>query len=196
MMPSLLLALLAGPARALPPDDAPWEVLEEAPVRVECARLPDGPWCRSTGVIAAPVERVARAVAEMRHHHELFDSVLRIDVLEPDVLHVVLDYPAPLDDRDYVARYTREQDGDAVVFRWVPVEHPGAPPEEGVVRLPRFAGEWRLEPDGGGTRVRYTWEAEIAGSFPSFAYGTAWRRMGWESLRDLGRTVGAPVSPP
>jgi len=196
-MNSLILVFsslaLAG---SVPGDRAAWESLTTSPVPVECVTAAGEPWCRSTGLVLAPIAQVSQALEDMRHNAHLFDSVLRIDILEGDAVHVVLDYPSPLDDRDYVARYTYTVEGDAHVFRWVSELHPGAPITDEAVRLPAFAGEWRLEPRGEHTWVRYTWQAEINGSFPSFGYSTARKRAGHEALKDLANTQGAALSAP
>ncbi len=189
----LLLTLTA--AAAVPGDDATWEVLTKSPVKVECATVAGAPWCRSYGLIHAPIEQVDGALRNMSSSAELFDSVIKIDVLAADTLHIVLDYPAPLDDRDYVAHYSYDTDGDVRRFTWEPVVHAGAPETDEAIRLPSFAGEWYLKPAEGGTAVRYTWQAEINGSFPSFAYATAWKRAGFEALKDLANTQGATLSP-
>lgn len=184
-------------ALASPPPDAgvSWEEYSSRPVKVECATVSGEPWCRSLGTIEAPIDSVVTALKDMRHNADLFESVVQIDIISDDTLRVVLDYPAPLDDRDYVARYIYSTDATAHLFRWTPV--PGAAPEaDGVVRLPDFAGEWRLEPTAEGhTQVRYTWHAAIHGTFPSWGYSTAWKKAGHEALKDLAGTQGARLSP-
>ena len=196
MISGLLLFVSVHTALALPGDSAPWESLSSKPVMVECATVGDAPWCRSEGVIEAPVEQVVDALKNMRYNAGLFEAVLEIHVLSEDVLHVVLDYPAPLDDRDYVAKYAYSTEGDAHLFQWEPSSLAGAPGAAEAVRLPNFAGEWRLEARGAGTWVRYTWQAEINGKFPSFAYGQAWKKAGHEALKDLANTQKASLSAP
>ena len=188
-----MIFLLLPAALALPPEGTAWELLQDKPVRVECATVAGEPWCRSFGLIGAPVDQVGSALKDMRHSADLFQSVLSIDVLPNDVLHITLDYPAPLADRDYVARYSAREEGAARIFTWVPATDPGAPETDAAVRLPAFAGEWRLEPREGGTWVRYTWQAQINGKFPAWGYNIAWKRAGFEALRDLARTRGADL---
>jgi len=192
----LSLLALVHTASALPGDSAAWDALTSKPVPVECVTVGGAPWCRSEGLIAAPVTQVAEALKNMRYNAGLFESVLEIHVISDDVLHVVLDYPSPLDDRDYVAKYTYSTEGDTHLFRWVPAGIAGAPGAAEAVRLPNFAGEWRLEPRGGGTWVRYTWQAEINGKFPSFAYSQAWKKAGHEALKDLANTQKASLRAP
>lgn len=195
MMTVLLLALSAS-AADVPGDEAGWNKLTSKPVPIECATISGKPWCRSQGLVHAPIAQVADALKNMRTNADLFESVLEINILSEDTVHIVLDYPSPLDDRDYVAKYTYSNEGDVERFTWVPVTHAGAPTNTGNVRLPNFAGEWRLQPMGDKTLVRYTWQAEINGSFPAFAYKTAWKKAGHEALKDLANTQKAELSVP
>jgi len=195
----LTTPLLVSAAFALPGPDVVFELLDDKPVPVECAAsAPGGPWCRSFGVIEAPVERVADALENMKANAHLFESIVSIDVLAPDTLHVVMDYPGYLgmSDRDYVAKYTRIIEGDVRRYRWVPVTHPDAPPTDNPIRLPQFEGEWKLEPHPQGTKVTYLWQAAIAGSFPSSMYEQAWKRAGYEALKDLAHTRQATLTAP
>ena len=192
----MLTTLLFSAAFALPPESGvSWDVLSTSPVKVECATIDGAPWCRSFGTVTAPVDGVVGALQGMRSNADKFESVVKIDIISDDTLRVVLDYPQPLSDRDYVARYSYASAGTVHRFTWVPVPS-AAPIEEGVVRLPDFAGEWRLEPTADGhTQVRYTWQAAINGSFPSWGYSTAWKKAGYEALKDLAGTQGATLKP-
>jgi hypothetical protein len=195
MVPALCLSWLS-PALAAPPDDATWEVLSTAPVHVECTVSGGEPWCRSRAIVKAPVNGVASALEGLGSRSETFTSVRSIAQVAPDTLHVVLDFPGMLADRDYVVRYTSSVDGQTRRYRWEPVEHPAAPPLDGVVRLSHMAGEWELGPDPDGTRVSYTWQADLGGSFPAWAEPIARRRAGFEVLRDLASAGKAELSPP
>ncbi len=66
---------------------------------------------------------------------------------------------------------------------------------DSVRSIPVLGGEGRLEPDAGGTRVTFTWQAEVAGSFLSWAVGIARRRVGRLALADLARARDAELKP-
>jgi len=177
----------------MPGNDSTWKELAQKPVHVECTEFNGKPWCRSRGLVMAPMAAVSEALKQMRHNAEMFESVISVDIVSSDVLHVVLDYPPPLDDRDYVAKYTFTDAGDTHTYSWIPAPEAKVPNVDGVVRLPNYAGEWRLESQGEATWVRYTWQAEINGSFPSFGYSTAWKKAGHEALKDLANTQKAEL---
>ncbi len=194
-MMSLILAVPAT-ALAMPGADARWEPLDTGKVAIECTDVAGAPWCRASSIVGAPIDRVSSGLENMSGQAEIFDAVSEIRVLEPDVLHITLDFPGMLSDRDYVAKYSKATDGDARLYRWSPVVHTDAPHVDGVVRLVNMAGEWRLEPVGGETRVTYTWQAELAGSFPSFAISTARKKTGNEALKDLANAQSASLRAP
>lgn len=192
----ILLALLPSVAlSAVPGDSAGWQSLSTRPVPIECTEVSGEPWCRSRGVVSAPIDQVSDALRNMRHNADAFESVVSIGILEEDVLHITLDYPFPLSDRDYVARYSFATEGDTQVLSWEPATHAGAP-VGGNVRLPKFAGEWRLSPRAEGTLVQYTWHADVGGRLPAAAYDTARKKAGHEALKDLAHTQQASLSAP
>jgi len=180
-----MLLLLPSLAFALPGSGVQWTVLSNGDPYIECAVDAAGePWCRSTGLVKLPIDKVAATLEDMPKHQHLFENIARIDVLAPDTMHIVLDYPGFLSDRDYVATYTRSVSGDTRIYSWKPAATQ-PPPEDGIIRLPKMAGEWRLTPEGAGTRVTYLWHAEIAGSFPDMMLTTARKIAGQQALKDI-----------
>ena len=152
---------------AVPPDDGTWSSLQESPVKIVCTEVGGKPYCRSTGVIGAPVATARSTFETLDQHVSQMGAITRIDRLEPDVLHVVMDYPFPLKDRDYVARFAHRTEADGTeVFAWTPVVNPNAPATSDAIRLTWLEGEWRFTPAGSQTRVTYVWQADPGGSIP------------------------------
>ncbi len=164
---------------------AGWEVLAESPARVRCTRVGGRPWCEATGILDLPLHLLEQRVTDLAHYPDTFLRIRTARVLAPDIVHVTLDMPYFLADRDYVARFVRQEIGNTLEFSWGAVEHPQAP-VGAAVRLPRAAGSWRLEPlSPGQTRVTYTWSGELLGDFPDFALPRAWAVQGLEVLEWL-----------
>jgi carbon monoxide dehydrogenase subunit G len=180
-------------AQALPGPGAVWTVLSSGDPVVECTDVAGEPWCRSTGMVSLPIDKVAATLENMAQHQALFESIVSIQVVAPDVMHITLDFPSPLSDRDYVAKYTRGTQGEVRTYSWVPATVQ-VPAVSGVVRLPKMAGEWRLEPVGNETKVTYTWHAEIAGSFPDALLGQARKKAGGEALKDIRKASAAAAA--
>ena len=194
----MIIASIAASALAADPpgDEATWDEIRNDQVRVECTEVAGEPWCRSHGVVGASIESVANTLENMAAHQDKFEAVASIRELEPGVLHITLDYPGMLSDRDYVAKYTPSVVGEVRRYQWRAVTHASAPPVDGVVRLSRFGGAWELSPSGSHTKVTYTWHAELGGSFPKWAMGIARRRAGHEALKDLAAAHGAKLIKP
>lgn len=187
MMP-LLLAI----AFALPGADATWTTLSEKPVHVECTESEGQPFCRSTAVFEAEIGVLRQTLLSMDESSDKFDSIVSVDKLDEDVMRVVMDFPWPLADREYVAKYSREDREDGgMVLSWVHTEHPKAGDPGGNVRLTEFAGSWTLSPEADGrTRVEYLWHGEYGGALPDGGLNMARKKTGQESLKDLAKACG------
>ena len=190
-----MTALFLMSALARPGADATWELLEAKPVRIECTTADGQPWCRAAAVVAAPVDDVAASLENMGQQAEIFEAVREIRTLTPDTYHVVLDFPGMLSDRDYVVKFSKSTEGADRVYSWVPVTHPDAPEQSGVVRLSKMSGEWRLSAAGSNTRVTYLWQADLMGSFPEWALPVARKKTGNEALKDLAGSRKAQLLP-
>jgi hypothetical protein len=189
-------ALLIASALARPGADATWELLEDSTVRIECTEAAGEPWCRATALMSASASSVASSLENMGSQADVFEAVSSIRDLGGNTYHVTLDFPGMMSDRDYVVTFSKGSDGGDLVYSWVPVTHAEAPPVSGVVRLSKMAGEWRLSPDGENTRVTYLWQADLMGSFPSWALPVARKKTGNEALKDLANSRDAKLLKP
>ncbi len=192
----LAAALLFSAAQAVPPPESVWETLQQAPVRVECTTWQEAPWCRATGVFGAAPATVASTLEAMDRHTEVFHALVQIEQLAPGLVHAVLDYPSPLADREYVARYESRTDGQTQIYAWAPATHAGASLDPDRVLLSEMAGEWQLTPEGPGTQVIYLWQADIGGSPPAWALPRARKLTGTSVLQDLAKATGGELSAP
>lgn len=190
-MLGFILSALAG----LPPSSATWTVLQQSPVLVECTTWNSQPWCRSTGVIGVPVATASGTFAELDKYVSKMGAINLVKRLEPDVLLVVMDYPFPLTDRDYVARFTHSTESDGTeVYAWVPVTHPAAPPTDETVRLTWIEGQWRFSPEGGNTRVTYVWQANPGGDLPDVS--AVYKKAGYLAVLDMANACSTKIVSP
>ncbi|MDP6933283.1 MAG: hypothetical protein QGG40_10225 [Myxococcota bacterium] len=176
--------LVVGPARAdpVPAGLGSWEVLQEGDPWIGCTTVDAMPWCRSIGTIDAPVATIARLLEDHAGYPRIFTRITESRVLEPNVVHLTLDMPYPVANRDYVVRYDRSTEGQEQVYRFQAVEHPDAPLGE-AVRLIHAGGEWRISAaEGNRTTVAYTWCGELRGDFPDWALPRAWGVQGNEVM--------------
>jgi len=187
----LLLSALLAPV----PDGRPFEVWFTAQgVRVEIARASGPPWVRGTGEIPAAAKKIADVVTDFRAYRAIFAPALKkAAVLAADGssarLHLVWPYPFPLRNRDAVVSYRLEALPDGgFVLSWSDDARPGDPSEG--VRIPRVAGETRIEPLGPErSRVTYAFLGDLGGKFPRAAEEKAWRAEPVEYFRALRRRL-------
>ncbi len=190
-----MLLFLAVAHAAVPGADAVWSPLQSSPVKIECTTVGTSPYCRSTGIISAPVETAVATFAALDQHVSKMGAIGKVARLEPDVLHVVMDYPFPLSDRDYVARFVKTvQEDGTTVFAWTPITHASAPEESGVVRLTWLDGEWRFAADGANTRVTYVWQSDPGGGLPDVK--AVRKQAGTLAVQDIANACGAKVLGP
>ncbi len=179
---------------AVPGDSATWSPLTTSPTLIECTEAGGKPYCRSTGVIGVPVATAVDVFARLDQHTAKMENISLVDRLEPDILHVVMDYPYPLSDRDYVAKFTRRTDPDGTeVFAWAPVEHAGAPPDSSVIRLP-IDGEWKFKAEGANTRVTYIWMSDPGGNLPDA--NAVRKKAGYLAVFDIANAAGTKILSP
>src|SRR5690349_4209200 len=68
------MLLLPSVAFALPGADVQWTVLQKDDPFIECAVDAAGePWCRSTGLVKLPLEKVAATLEDMPRYQHLFE---------------------------------------------------------------------------------------------------------------------------
>jgi hypothetical protein len=100
--------------------------------------------------------------------------------------------PWPISDRDVVLRTeaTLLAPGEHAAVHFANVEDPGAPPVDGVVRMPRLSGAYdliALSPTR--TRVSYRLDADPGGSVPSWATSRFARNTPLQTLLGLRKQV-------
>jgi len=190
-----MLFLAVPTAFAIPPSTATWSDLSDAPVHIECTMDGTKPYCRSTGVIGTDVDTATSHFRDLDKYVDRMGAITAVTRLQPDVLHVVMDYPFPITDRDYVAKFTYRDDPDGShVFAWSPVTDPQAPDDGSTVRLTWLDGEWRFQADGSNTRVTYVWEADPGGSLPDV--GTVRKKAGYLALHDIAAACDTTILSP
>lgn len=190
----MITLLAVASFAAVPGASATWSPLTTSPTLIECTTSGGKPYCRSTAVIGVPVTTAVDVFARLDQHVDKMESITLVERLEPDVLHVVMDYPYPLSDRDYVAKFTRRTDADgSEVFAWAPVEHAGAPGDQSIIRLP-IDGEWRFKAEGNNTRVTYVWMADPGGNLPDA--NPVRKKAGYLAITDIANAAGTKILSP
>jgi hypothetical protein len=139
---------------------------------------------RAEGVIAAPPEKVWKAIrdyesyAETMPYTEVARVLSREDGGKVTYLYSVINAPL-VDRRDYVIRLVDESkwaDGQGFLrVTWTPANDRGPPKPDNVVRVEVNEGYWHLEPAEGGkkTRAVYYVYTNPGGSVPRWLVNRA-----------------------
>ncbi|MDG2305571.1 MAG: hypothetical protein P8R42_13200 [Candidatus Binatia bacterium] len=132
------------------------------------------------GKIDAPLAAVRKTLLDLDGFGAWFPSTDEWRVLartqESATVHGRLGLPWPVDDRDYVARYSWADTEDrGFVLEAVAVVDAAPKPADGVVRVEEMHTTWNLEPLGTETAVRYVYAGSLGGRLPDWV-----ARIGWE----------------
>ena len=105
---------------------------------------------------------------------------------ENDIVHIMVDYPMPLSDRDYVVKFDKILETHEIIYRFHSNINSNIPQNDNYIRLNNAAGEWRLKDmNNGEILVTYTWNGELKGSAPMWILKRAWIRQGNEVMTSL-----------
>lgn len=165
----MIAAIVASAAFALPPATTAWEELQAEP-KIECAVVDLHLWCRTYGTTTAGIDAVGAVIEDRPDYPKVYAHVAEVKAVDTGVFYTRIGMPAPFADRDQLFQAHRDDVDGARIYTWSSVVRADMGEVVGVVRLVDAAGEWRIEPAvGGGTSLRYTWCAEMGGSFPDWA---------------------------
>lgn len=132
------------------------------------------------GQIEAPMAEVVATLLDLDGFGRWFPNTEEWEVLErtPDsaLAYGRLSLPWPVDDRDYVVRYSWSPETEPKPFRLLSEVAPSVGPAvpEGVVRVEEMATEWEIAPLGTGTRVRYVYTGSPGGMLPDWVFEIGW----------------------
>ncbi|MFH1463059.1 MAG: hypothetical protein ABIO70_01605 [Pseudomonadota bacterium] len=115
--------LLATAALAIPPEPqlTDWQVLHQEQPWIGHAQARGLPWARSVFTLPAPQPRIVALLSDFARYPDFMERVSETRVYAPDVVHIILDMPFPIASRDYVVKYTRRDEGEAVMFDFAAV---------------------------------------------------------------------------
>ena len=173
------------------PGKADWVVMQENPIWIGYQYSDDLPWVRSMAILPYSIDEISLIVGDFNIYSEIFTRIITSKIIdvEKNIVYLKIDMPI-FNDRDYVVQYSSFNNNEDMVYQWYSIKHDDVPEYDGIVRLNRAAGEWRLTPiDGGQTKVSYTWNGELLGNFPGFYLTTAWETQGGEIIEWLEQAL-------
>ena len=143
-------------------------------------------WCLSMNTFDNKMEDLLNIIEDVENYHQIFDSIVKSTRDKNDIVHIMVDYPIPLSDRDYVVKFDKILKPQEIIYRFHSATNFIIPEDENYIRLNNAAGEWRLKDmSNGKTLVSYTWNGELKGSAPMWILKKAWIRQGNEIMINL-----------
>ena len=168
-------------------DRTEWKAIHKGKVAVVCGPFADAMWCHAEAVLPGQRDTVQTLLQDVEGIADLFPRMRSMTEVAPGVMHQVLDYPFPYDDRDIVARFvwTRTEHIDAL--EWASVADTQVPTVG--VRLTGAAGRFELRdgPTASTTALAYTWRAELGPGIPDWVRPYAWRAQADEVVDGMRR---------
>ena len=160
-----------------------WNIIQKNEIEIRWTTYDGYPICQATSVLPFSIESISSIIEDVSNYPKVFKRIHKTNILEKDIIHVMLDMPFLLSDRDYVIKYKKYKTPDNWEFTFSPVKHINAPLDKKYVRLVNAAGKWKLISKGDNqTSVSYTWNGELLGDFPNFALERAWKTQGNEII--------------
>jgi hypothetical protein len=197
-----LAALLLASAAARASDDDGWQPLvTQDGVSVRERGAPDRalPELEAEGEIDAGIFEVLAVITDVPNQTKWMPDCVearfvRQDSPELGVIYNRTAEPWPVSDRDVVLRteVLLLEPGTHAATRFANVEDAAAPPVDGVVRMPRLAGEYdlvALAPTR--TKVTYRLDADPGGSLPAWVTTRFARNTPLQTLLGLRNQVHA-----
>jgi len=185
---SLFLFVLYGHALSVEPlhNVENWNVLQDKEIWIGWAEEGDIPWCKAQTTFPFSMDKIAEILEDKANYPNVFKRIETTTMLEPEIVHIMLDMPFPIASRDYIVKYTTHLTGNNLLYQFRAVKHEKATLMKSYIRLVNAAGEWRLSPvNNNETKVIYTWNGELLGDFPDWALPRAWKTQGNEVLNWL-----------
>jgi len=163
-----------------------WNVLQDKKIWIGWAEEGDIPWCKAQTTFPFIMDKIAEILENKTNYPNVFKRIEATTILEPEIVHIMLDMPFPITSRDYIVKYTTHLTGNDLLYQFRAVNHEKATLMKSYIRLVNAAGEWRLSPvNNNETKVIYTWNGELLGDFPDWALPRAWKTQGNEVLNWL-----------
>ena len=163
-----------------------WSIIQKKVIQIRWTDYEGYPICQTTSVLPFSMESISSIIEDVENYPSVFKRIHKTNTLEKDIVHVMLDMPLFLSNRDYVIQYIKSKNQNTWEFTFNAVKHIDAPEKNNYVRLVNAAGKWKLVPKNKNeTTVSYTWNGELLGDFPSFALKRAWRTQGNEIIHWL-----------
>ena len=160
-----------------------WNILQNKKIQIKWVNHRDFPICQTSSTLPFSMKSISNIIEDVENYPKIFKRIYKVNILEEDVVHIMLDMPLFLSNRDYIIKYKKNKTPGSWEFSFNAVKHHNAPKTKDHIRLINAAGLWKIIPiDTNKTSIIYTWNGELLGDFPEFAFERAWKTQGNEII--------------
>ena len=139
-----------------------WNTIQNENIQIRWTYYGGYPICQTTSLLPFSLESIASVIEDVGNYPNIFKRINKTKILQNDIVHIMLDMPLFLSNRDYVIQYKKQKSQETWEFTFNAVEHLDAPENNNYVRLVNAAGRWQLTPESKkNTLVSYTWNGEL-----------------------------------
>ena len=187
-----LLSILSGSSIDYPNHNLSmnWTTLNDDDIWVGYIETPEIDWCRTTSKLSFSIDEISQMIEDLKNYYQTFDRVTSSKVVAEDIVHIRIDMPFPISDRDYIVRYITDKKDGGISYKFKAADDILIDINDDCIRLVNAAGEWYLKRlNSSTTEVVYTWNGELRGDFPSWALTRAWRTQGLEMINWLKESL-------
>ena len=161
-----------------------WNIIQEGDMEIKWTNYQGFPICKVSSSLPYSIEPIAKIIEDVEHYPKVFRRIHEVKILGENTVHIMLDMPFLLADRDYVIKHKKSRKDSEWEFSFVSGNHKNAPLNKNYIRLINAAGKWELSPKNQNeTLLSYTWNGELLGDFPDFALQRAWKTQGNEIIQ-------------
>ena len=171
-------------------DENKWSTLQDSPVLIKVLKE-DYPKCSTQIMIDNSVENILEVIEDVSNYKIFFDSIIISDINDNDQVRLAIDMPFPFSNRDYTVKFNRNENETEVNYLYESIISKDFNEDENYVRLTDAKGGWTISKiyNDKGILVTYTWNGDMKGDFPSWAYTKAWVKQGNEIMLNLKTEV-------
>ena len=180
---TVILCLTTGFGQFPPDEITEWTVLQHNQTLIEWSPESVYPWIRVSETFPFPVEQLMKLIEDKTNYPEIFKRVEKSVIVDQDIVYLKVDMPFPFSGRDYVVKYVTRLMNHHIIYQFSAAIHEDIPENSDYVRLVNMAGKWELVPASTDTtELTYTWNGELLGDFPEWAFERAWITQGNEII--------------
>ena len=93
-----------------------WNIIQKNKIEIKWITYNGYPICQTSSVLPFSIESISSIIENVKNYPRVFRRIHKTNILEKNIIHVMLDMPFLLADRDYVIKYEKSKLQNASQF--------------------------------------------------------------------------------